>query len=1135
MVSPQEQRARLEAAIEAQERVRPVLGDAVVDVTVGALRSALDALRSGGPEPSAGPDARLDRLRNFLPRELADKIRASGRLEGERKRVTVVFADVCGFTALSERLDPEELTALTNEVLKELAEAVYQHEGAIDKFMGDAVMAVFGAPVAHEDDPERCLRSALAMRERQERLGRRWQEKLGQSLPLHMGIHTGTVIAGNVGSDLRMAYTVMGDTVNTAARIEAAAGPGQILLSHETWRLTRDAFVSTPLEPIRVKGKSEPLRVYALERARLSPGKGRGVGELRRAFVGREREVAALASIADALRAGQGRLLTVTGEAGAGKSRLLAEWRTALSGGLQWLEGRCYAHTATHAYGPFLDLLRRQAGITGEHTEAEARERLETTLRPLQLADPDACAVFASLLGARLTSEESRRLAALPAEGLRRRLTDLFVQLFSAFAGQRPVLLIIEDAQWSDATSLELGQQLLALAERLPFGLVAVFRRQVAAHPEQAAALLEAARGRHADRLTQLDLAPLTPDATAEMVRRLLGLQELPPELGRLILGKSEGNPFFVEELLRALIERGALVSLGPQGPWTPTELLDKAQVPDTLEGLLMARLDRLPAETRWLAQEAAVIGRVFLYDVLSRVAENGATWEADLGHLERARMVRLRSREPELEYVFKHALTQEVAYQSLLAPRRKEIHRRVGLAMEGLYRERIAALDSVIGEHFLRGEAWEEAHRHLLQAGDAAARLYSHPEARAQYAKALEALSHLPEADTTRRQRAEALLRLVAVSFGVDPERNRGRLAEAEQLARSCQRPTARRPGIDICWRGFRSGAAASIGTGRAAQGRRRLPRGARGRRGHRRRGTAGAGLDLIGRVMLLQGQFRQTLPFFLQAVEPLERSGNVTEAVVNLGFLGAALAATGRVREGLDQVERGLARALETNHATGVAISRALRAFVLIQAGAAADALEEARLAMAAAERSGDRVYAYTAQGLAAWAEVRLAQPAAADASLARLEEIGQSLGGRLFLADVFAAVRAEAALADLRPDAAMRLAAAVAKAADEDGSVLAGGLARRVLGEALTEAPARHEEAESQFAESLRLLESGDARLEAARTHLAWARLCRRRGQESEARGHVEQAAATFEACGLPVEAERARRDAAGRTEA
>ncbi|MGH2521335.1 MAG: adenylate/guanylate cyclase domain-containing protein, partial [Anaerolineales bacterium] len=349
MSSLEEQIAQLEAAITAQESLRPTLGDAVVNVTLAALRAQLDSLRAqpqsastGTARPAPSPEQLLKRLQSYLPKELAEKMHAMGRIEAERKQVTVLFADISGFTALSEQLDPEEVTALTNEALKELAEAVYQYEGYIDKFIGDAIMAVFGAPVVHEDDPERALRAALAMRDRLEHFNERWVDRLGAigPLSLHIGVNTGPVIAGNVGSDLRLSYTVMGDTVNTASRLEAAAHPGQVLVSRDTYRLTQEAFTFLALDPITVKGKREPLTVFELQRAKLHPGKRRGLKGLASALVGREREMGQLRAVLAELEARRGRIVTITGEAGIGKSRLMAEWRAEIGERALWLEGR---------------------------------------------------------------------------------------------------------------------------------------------------------------------------------------------------------------------------------------------------------------------------------------------------------------------------------------------------------------------------------------------------------------------------------------------------------------------------------------------------------------------------------------------------------------------------------------------------------------------------------------------------------------------------------------------------------------------------------------------------------------------------------------------------------------------------
>ena len=386
MPSIEEQIAQLRSAISAQETLRPTLGDAVVEVTLKALRTQLDSLLAeqqdgAQPQPGPSPEALLAQLQSYVPKQLADKARAAGQIEGERRQVTVVFADISGFTALSERLDAEDVAGLVNDCLKELALAVYQYEGMVDKFIGDCIMAVFGAPIALEDDAEHALRATIAMRENLQRFNRRWIEKLGQPLDVHIGVNTGMVIAGNIGNDLRMSYTVMGDTVNVAARLEDAAKAGQVFVSRNTYRLTRGAFAFQEMDPIKVKGKRDPLTVYELLHAKLQPDKSRGVEGLSSPLVGRDAERQALVECLEKLQTGRGQVAAILGEAGIGKSRLLAEIRQREGKDLTWLEGRSFAFSRSLGYGAFLDLLRRYAGIADEDAEAEAaaslKERLE--------------------------------------------------------------------------------------------------------------------------------------------------------------------------------------------------------------------------------------------------------------------------------------------------------------------------------------------------------------------------------------------------------------------------------------------------------------------------------------------------------------------------------------------------------------------------------------------------------------------------------------------------------------------------------------------------------------------------------------------------------------------------------------
>ncbi|MDQ5852904.1 MAG: AAA family ATPase [Chloroflexota bacterium] len=1131
MPTPQDQITQLEAAIVAQEALRPTLGDAVVDVTVTALRAQLDEVRSeqeapAQPQAELSPEQLLGRLQSYLPTELADKIRATGRIEDERRQVTVLFADLSGFTALSERLDPEEVMALANDMLKELAEAVYQYEGYIDKFVGDAIMAVFGAPVAHEDDPERALRAVLAMRERMEDFNRRWAERLGEPLQLHIGINTGTAIACTVGSDLRMSYTVIGDTVNLASRLQDVAEPGQILVSRDTYRLTQEAFTFLALDPIMIRGKREPVPVFELQRAKLFPGKVRGLKELSSALIGREREMAQLGAIMQDLEAGRGRVVTIAGEAGIGKSRLIAEWHATIGDRARWLEGRAFAHTTALAYGPFLDLFRRYAGIKDDDSEIQARTRLRTAVDRLFPGNVEAHAMFANLLAMRLSPEESALLAPYPAAALRRQLFGLVEELFTRLAQERPAVLVIEDMHWADLASIELVEYLLPLTKRLPIAIVGVFRQ----HPDEAPRILQAvAEVSYADRFTHIPLAPLSEASSLEMVERLLSMHALPEPLEKMIQEKAEGNPFFVEEVIRSLIERGALVRDESSEGWVATPLIETIVVPDTLQGVLMARLDRLPDETKRVMQYAAIIGRVFLYRVLLQMAENATSLDADLSHLEREELIRERARQPEIEYIFKHALTQEVAYNTLLAPRRRELHRKVGEAMESIFAERLGEFSSIIGEHFYRGEAWDKAVDYLSRAGDAAARLYAHTEARLHYARALEALSHLPDTEDNRRRRVDLIIPLASVSFSDDPEQNLVRLKEAEALAQALPGPDGQ-PGTDRLrlahihhWMGRSHHYRGEL---REAVGYFREVLAVAHEVGDE--DLAAIPASVIGRVLGVQGQYGKARAVLAPAIRTLEKNGNWNEWVFAVGYLGLAIAGRGDYAAGLAEARRALACARETNYPTGIAATHLLLFFIYATGGDAPHMLEESRASIEAAEHSGDRVYVHVGLGFRAWAESQLGQHEAARQSLLQSDAVGQSLGGRIVLADVLAAIKADITFNAGRVEEALNLAEQAATVGHAVGGVFAEALAHRVWGQALAAlTPPRWDEAEGHMASSVEIFEANENLLEAARTHASWGLVCRDRDAPDRAREHLLQAAARYEAAGLAAELERTRR--------
>jgi class 3 adenylate cyclase/tetratricopeptide (TPR) repeat protein len=1120
-LSTQKRLDQLEEAIAAQESVRGVLGDTVVDAVIAALRHQIQALKAEAAAEREGSDA-AQLMTRLMPQALADKARAAARRsEGETKQVTMMFADLCGFTALGERVDAETVRAFQTDLFAEMASVVYQYEGFVEKFVGDAIMSVFGAPVAHEDDPDRALRAALAMRSRMAQINARWAERLGQALSLHIGVNTGNVIAGDLGVGQGSAYAVTGDTVNTTQRLQSAAAPGQILVSRDTYRRTRDAFAYTELDPILVKGKNEPLPVYELTRAKMLPERSHGVSDLATAFAGRDRELGELIDVLAGLERGRGRIVSINGEAGIGKSRLLAQWRRAAGERVRFIEGRAFAHTTSLAYGPFIDLLRRHARITDDDSEAEARARLDASVDALAPGDDEAHAILASLLGMRPTPEDTPRLAAIPAEVLRGRIHALIYGIFERLARERPTVLVIEDLHWADAASIELIEHLLPLAARVPLAMVGVRRREQDDEPSK---LLRHVQAKYADQFTYVILGGLSESCAVDMIGQLLSTSAVPEVLKEVVLKKADGNPFFVEEVLRVLIERGALVQAA--GGWQTTPLVETVAVPDTVQGVLMARLDALPDETKWVVQQASVIGRVFLYRVLLHIAENDPSLDADLTHLGREELIRERARQPEIEFIFRHALTQEVAFRSLLTPRRRELHKKVGDAMVVIFATRLGEVQGIIGEHFFKGESWAKAVTHLAAAGEAAARLFAYAEAASYFTQAITALSHLPDSPENRAQRVELAWRLASVSFAVDPTNNMQRLLEAEPAARELAAADAAVPNrVRLArvhyWIGrihfmrgepreaiqyFKQVLAVAKETGDVDL--MALPS------------------SVIGRALAMQGRWGDAEALLAQAVAPLERVANWYDYVATVVFLGAARAIRGNCAAGIADVDRGLARAGNLQSATATAVAHCLQTAVHLALGDAQKMHQASSAVVAVSEGAGDRLWTGLGYSFRGWAESRLGRHDEAAASRGKGKAIIAELGGRVVAADWFAAADAELALNAGRAAEAAQLAEAAVALAQKVGGIQAAALAERTWGVALARLDPFSPDAAGHLRESLRLFEEGDSRVEVARTHEAWGDVCRARGDDRDATEHHGKALARFEACGLPRDAQRVR---------
>lgn len=532
--------------------------------------------------------------------------------------VTVLFADISGFTAMLAQMDPEQARTLINGCFDRLVPVVQHYGGVVDKFIGDEIMVLFGAPTAHEDDAERAMRAALELMETMEAFNR----QQGTTMRLHIGINTGLVFAGGIGSQGRQSYTVMGEAVNLAARLEELSEAGEILVGPDSYRFTTPLFEFVPLPPVEIKGKTEPVPVYRLLAPKERPGRTRGLAGLESPIVGRDTELATLLQQGRAVREGQGGVITIVGEPGVGKSRLVAEWRAAARaprGGedqLRWAEGRCLSYGQGLAYHLLIDLLRSLLGVPATAGEARTHQALLTTTQDLLgEAQWEVYPYLAHLLSLHLEGEALDQVRLLDPQALQWYYQSALRRLFQALSARAPLIVVLEDIHWADPSSVELLSNLLPLGARLPLLFCLVSRPDEGVPGRH---LLTAARERTDDALTELHLETLSAADSRRLMANLLEIEALPEPARALILERAEGNPLFVEEIIRMLIDRGAIVQEGDR--WAAGAEIAAEEIPDNLQSLLLARIDRLPDDVKHTLRVAAVIGRQFSVRVLEEV-----------------------------------------------------------------------------------------------------------------------------------------------------------------------------------------------------------------------------------------------------------------------------------------------------------------------------------------------------------------------------------------------------------------------------------------------------------------------------------------------------------------------------------
>ena len=661
---------------------------------------------------------------------------------GERKHVTVLFSDMSGYTTLTQRLDPEEVRDIMARIFHEITSAVGRYEGFIEKFAGDAVMAVFGAIRAHEDDAIRAIIAAREIHERVEAFSLRYEKQLGQKLTMHTGVNTGLVVTGNVDFD-KGTHGIAGAPLNIAARLCGLAKPGEILVGSETYRHSLGYFNFMSLDPVNVKGVSEPIQVYKVISLIDLPKKIHRFHGMRAELIGRNPELELLAEALKRVRDGKGCLVSICGNAGTGKSRLVEEFKTISNRDkINWREGQCYPYSRNFTYFPLIDLLNRTLGIEESDPPELVREKIESGLDFVE-HNEEVVPYVGSLY-----NFEYPQLERISPETWRLRLQKAILEILTAMARRAPTIICLEDLHWADPSSLELIRFLLS-DFRYPALVICVYRPSLTLFSNQQIANL-------GESYTEIRLEDLSPAETEAMVGSLLKTKHLPMELKRFVREKAGGNPFYLEEIINSLVESDSLMPEKDQ--WVLRKTIGDSQISSTIHGVIAARIDRLEAEMKSILQEAAVIGRSFYQDVLSHITELKDILWHHLSSLETMDIIKARSYRPAVEYIFKHALTQEVVYSGLVKNKRKEIHERVGRVIEHLFADRLSEYYETLAYHFQRGLSLDKAVDYLAKSGEKSLERYALNEAHQYYHEAYESIKGQADNPDTGSRKIELL-----------------------------------------------------------------------------------------------------------------------------------------------------------------------------------------------------------------------------------------------------------------------------------------------------------------------------------------------------------------------------------------
>jgi class 3 adenylate cyclase/tetratricopeptide (TPR) repeat protein len=1045
------------------------------------------------PPPPAGPAVdRFASPASYTPKHLAEKILTSrSAIEGERKQVTVMFTDVSSFTAMSERLDPEEVHAIMDRAFEVILDAVHEYEGTINQFLGDGVMALFGAPIAHEDHAGRALRAALAIQQKLEPLRADVQRVHGREFRMRIGVNSGPVVVGAIGRDLRMDYTAVGDTVNLAARLLSIAQPGQIVLSRRTKTLCEGYFVFDDLGTFEVKGKTEPVPAYAVQReiggrTRLEVSRERGLTPLVGRVVERER----LTETFRQASAGRGGVVVLSGEAGVGKSRLLYEFLRTLDGTdhLEF-ETTCASFGRAMAYRPVIELYRRYLNLKEGLGPDEIKQCVAECLGALGLEEEEdeRSWLFHHFLGVPVPPEFLLRVQGA---NLRDQTNELLGNVILRESERRPVIAVVENVHWIDASSAEF---LRALGERVRDHRVLLV---LTTRPGASLPWLPS---------TTETIAVDALDSTSlrAMVQTLFGTTSVAEPLLRLLLAKGEGNPLYVEEIVRQLQETDGIVIEEGEARLRAADVT----VPETIRDIIAARVDRLDESPKQTLQVASVVGRRFGVSLVSHVrATPREVVAGDLTSLHTIDFVFPSSTDPELMYSFKHALTQDVVYGSLLERRRRAVHAECGRGLEELYTGHLDEFVEILAYHFERSGDDERAVDYAILAAGKAQRRWANTEALSLLEAALKRLGTMPDSEANRHRRIDAVVKQAEIKLAlgrhaehvqaleairplVDESADPPRAASWYFWTGFCHSLTGAPPALTIsyCRRAIDIAESAGLADVRASAE------------------------CCLTHVYVIAGELQTSLAVGTRALAFFDAQGDVWWACRALWGLSIGTMYAGAWSASLDYCKRAIEYGMAVNDRRLKVVGWWRAGWTHIHRGDAESGVRCCEEALALSPSPFDATNAKATQGYG------LVKSGAIERGIAQLEEcVAWFEQSQLPLShSSFAVCLGEGYLRQGRRAEARQIFTRVLATSREAGYRHFEGISQRLLGESLiAEDPAG---AAENLDAALRILEQVGARNEIAKTVAARAELQRVLGDVDAARQTFERALELFESLG------------------